>query len=186
MTTFTKREILKNYTDGDKDSAVHYILNKLNIEIETLESDDLNTLRRSVTTLLSRKKDKLAAANRKTERFEKQSKEWLDSTFVVPNLREKCQTFSRKRGRPNVDFSDMSNRSKRREITNISNYLKNDPFKILQAGCYAAKKNKMLDLKGILNKIVSNHENIADMKQSFQACKIRVKSAEEALSFSFR
>lgn len=78
----------------------------------------------------------------------------------------------------------MSDRSERRDITKVSNYLKNGPVSILMAARYAAKKNNMKYLGEILNQIITKPENVAEMKQMLQfSCHIRTKSAEEALAF---
>lgn len=57
MTVFLKKEILEKILhDDDRDRGVQYILEKMQIDIETVNFEDLKRLKASVSSLFTKKK----------------------------------------------------------------------------------------------------------------------------------
>lgn len=138
MSTFTNREILANLSDeNDIKSGIHYILKKLNMDIQIVSAENLDILRISIKNLVAHKKVRFVASFRNKKRFEEKNAKWLNSPFFVPQLRTNRLDMP---GRPKVDYKDMSERSKRKDISQVSNNLKNDPLRILMSVRFAAKK----------------------------------------------
>lgn len=180
MVAFTKLEILEKIDDEKKiESAVKYILNKMNTDTSTLTTECIKNLENSIQNLISQKNKRLKDCHRVKKRFINKNKEWLHSIFFVPELKT---TFNLP-GRPTVNYEDMSERTRRREVSKISTNLKNDPFRILMSARFAAKKRKLDDLAFVLNEILRKQEIVGDLKSAIKSPMVIVKSPEEALAF---
>lgn len=188
MTTFTKREIL-DLEDAQKGSGVQYILNKLKIDRDRIDTKDLQCLTKLISALVSKRNEKFKKEKKSKDLFIEKHKEWINSIFVVPDLRTNNSPIvssTLKRGRPSVEFSEMSDRSKRRVIGEISNQCKNDPLKILMAARYAANKSHDTELSSVLKELISNPQSCVQIKQLIKAPQsFKVKTPEEALAFLF-
>lgn len=157
---FTKREVLAKCSgENGIDNALKFLKCKLNVN----KSDDeyIRELRKCVRQLVTKKNIYFNASHRMYSRFNEKYKNWLDSKFLIPNLVKNRNN----RGRPKKEYNKMSERTKRRNITNVSTELKNNPIRILKTARFAAKKNKMDDLSNILKQILLNKDNLNDIKK---------------------
>lgn len=194
MITFTKREILEVILKNNSvDSGVHYIFSKLNYAEEEVRSQGKEQLRALISALRSRRNSKFQAAKRMQSKFEKCNAEWLDSEFKI----DSCKIIAEKNaqlvssvvlgpGRSPLNFQDKSDRSKRRDASAISAELKHDPYRLINACRYAARRSGYTDLSAILGKIIQNPaEQPAKIRKLIDTPQVSIKpkTAEEALSY---
>lgn len=164
MAKFTKRELLKILLlNNDLSEATDYILLKLNIKSENCLPQKLQDFKASLSALRTRRNQKFEKASRKKDRFEKNNEMWLNSEFIVPDIitagsNEKISSSLTGPGRHCLSFEEKSDRSKRREIANISASLDNDPNRILLACRKAAKVSKNKNLCTIIDNVLKNPE----------------------------
>lgn len=188
MTKFTKREVLEELLKTDNvESTVFYILSKMKLDVNNIESADVERLKASLRALKSRRSEKYNAASGIMDRFETKNAEWLNSDFpVLLTLKtEQEHRLSSHAGRPSLQFHKKSDRSKRRELAIISAEQKHDPERLIMASRYAANRNKNKDLYTVLSKVSQNLEQPRKIRKLLEAPKIPIKqkSAEEALTF---
>lgn len=150
MTEFTKREIFEQYSkEKNINSVINYILLKMNIQISNVHSDSIISLKNAITSLTAKCSAKFQVAKRMKERFELKNCEWLDSNFNVPTLQlmndwhneKACYNSTIGFGRPMKEFEDKSDRPQRREAAKISAEHNHDPWRILAACRYAARRS---------------------------------------------
>lgn len=156
MVKFTKRPILENIPPGgDLSKTLNYILKEFNICLEDAHPTGLQHLKAALSTLRTKRNKKLEVVRRIKEKFEKKNSGWLDSEFIVPNIKSinHNQEYSSnsKPGRPSLSFEKKSDRSKRREAAKIS--LDHNPQKILQVCRYAARYSGDKNLYSVINTI---------------------------------
>lgn len=145
MCQFLKRQILHNIPSGkgDLSQALNDILKELNVRLEEACSNGISLLQIYLATLRTKRNIKLKEVCRIKDKLEKQNESWLNSEFNVPNLEitdenRKSVGTSKPTGRPTLTFQEKSDRSKRREASNISRNLNHDPQMILQSCRHAA------------------------------------------------
>ena len=191
MVTFTKREILEQLVNSENDieSAIQYILEKLQHDPNSICPDAVNHLRISLRTLKSKYKIKYEKANRKQDRFLVQNENWLNTEFNIQTnkLFEKSNVKAAGPGRPKMEFNVKRDRSKRQEIASISAEHNHDPQKLLMACRYAARHSKQIDLDTILARISEIPEQPKKIRKLLDTPQVEIKkkSAEEALAFLF-
>ncbi|XP_043481355.1 uncharacterized protein LOC122510643 [Leptopilina heterotoma] len=197
---FTKINVIKqnilsfNYCFSEKQASEMVLISRKEI-LENISTDNgietgvhLRNLRQSVSSVISKRKAKFEKASRKKAIFESENEKWLNGPLYIPNLEidEPSGTFSSfqiKPGRPKLYFSEMSDRSKRRDAMQVSELCKNDPLRILKAAEAGAKKSKMSELSAIIKKILKSSEYIEIERQLTSVSSVVPKSAEEALTF---
>lgn len=158
MAKFTKRQILENIPPGgDLSVTLNYILKELNICLENACPLGLQRLKAALSTLRTKRNKKLEEVHRIKKKFEQKNSGWLDSEFIVPNIKiinhnQEYPSYSTP-GRPSLPFEKKSDRSKRRQAAKISASLDHNPQKILQACRYAARYSGDKNLYSVINKI---------------------------------
>lgn len=178
MTKFTKREVLGELLKTDNvETTVFYILSKMELNVNNIESADVERLKASLRALKSRRSEKYKAARRIMDKFETKNAEWLNSEFPVllTMKTEREHLTSSHLGRPSLEFHEKSDRSKRRESAKISAEQKHDPEKLLMASCYAANRTDKKDLYTVLNKVSGNLEQPRKVRKLLEAAEIPIK-----------
>lgn len=181
---FSKREILELLLkSSEMDSVLTYILSKLGKNINDLDKENLDRLKLALSTLKAKRNIRFNAASRKTDRFLSKNKDWLDSEFVIPDfIPKKIQTST---GRRSLDYTEKSDRSKRREISAISSNNSHDPQRLILAARHAATVSKKNDLKTVLDdlsKSPSRANKIRKLMQTKETLIIK-KTPLEAVIF---
>lgn len=119
----------------------------------------------------------------------KRKESWLDSEFKVSNLQitddnQQSVATSNPIGRPTLTFQEKSDRSKRRDASNISRNLNHDLQRILQACRHAAKASGDKDLYRVINEISKSPERPKKIRKLLEKPKsLTKKSPQEALAF---
>lgn len=115
--------------------------------------------------------------------FETQNAVWLKSkTSVRPH--EKLVTSSElKTGRPQLTFSQKSNRSKRRHIMELSKKQNNEAEPLVLAAAMAARKSDQLNLAVVLKETVSSPTRASKLRKLVSTAAPVKLSADEALAF---
>lgn len=181
---FSKREILEQLSkSSDIDLVLTYILSKLGKNVDNLNDKNLDRLKLALSTLKTKRNIRFNAACRKTDRFLSKNKDWLDSEFVVPDFIPKKIKIST--GRRPLDYTDKSNRSKRREISAISSSNAHDPQRLILAARHAATVSKKNDLKIVLNDLTKSPSRVTKIRKLMhtEETPIIMKTPLEALVF---
>lgn len=187
MVKLTKREILNSLSSTDSNSAIEYILQKLNVSISSLQNEDIDRLQRAISRLKSKRDTKYEAASRKKCRFEQKNAEWLDSEFSIPKFSidiEKEKASGSRSGRPPLPFCEKSARSQRRDAALISAHHQNDPLKLLMACRHASRLAGKKDLCSVLQEI-SSPTRAAKVRRLMNEPKTFISklTADEALGY---
>ena len=85
---FTKSEIISQFTEGgsiedDSEAAIRYMLERRNIVIGDISEENLAVLRKAISTLRGRRKQKLVDARYRKDLYLKRNAEWLQGRFTV-------------------------------------------------------------------------------------------------------
>lgn len=194
---FTKREIIdvlfsKYDAENDKDDIevpLKFILSQLEIQINSVEEKTLEKLRIFLRKLRSDRNSKWQTVRRISCKFETKYGDWLNSEFLIPDLKSNLDTpvvmsnAKKGAGRPPLQFHEMSDRSKMREIGRISNENKNDSVRLISACRYAAKKSKEKDLEVVLKELEEGPDKAKKIRKLMEVQSIVKLSAVQALSF---
>ncbi|XP_011872388.1 PREDICTED: uncharacterized protein LOC105564550 [Vollenhovia emeryi] len=165
----------------------------MNIQISDIHSDSIISLKNAITSLTAKCSAKFQAAQRIKNRFELKNCEWLNSNFNVPTLQlindcyneKACYNSTIGFGRPIKEFEDKSDRSKRREAATISAQHNHDPWRILAACRYAARRSGEKDLSSTLNELSKNPERPKKIRKLLNTTTTEIikKTPLEALGF---
>lgn len=192
---FNNREILNilsRYSAAseidDIQEAIIYILGKLNVQEHDVDIKWINEVKAAIRTLKSRRKQKWNSVKRIKHKFESKYASWLDSTFCVPDLTlqqydaQSC-TVASKKGRPGLLFDEMSSRSQRRVVAEISAQQQHDPNRILMACRHAARLSGDTDLFAVIKHIQESSSTV--IKKQLEEPKVSIKklTADQALAY---
>jgi len=172
MANFKKAEIVDLLSEYNNDISLvaGFIASKAGISADNC----IKAIKLKVCKLRSEYHVKRSYLKKSSLNFNERHSTWLNSLFLFP-MPLNCGPSER--GRPKLKFSEMSNRSQRREISNICVKHNNDSQKLLEAGTYAAKRSGDKNLSSALNNI----SNRPELKRE-----LLKKSAHEALAFFFK
>lgn len=170
---FSNYECESEYEIDNIEAVVTFILEKLQLQINSIEDKSLEKLRISLRTIRSKRNQKWNSVHRIRSKFETKYAYWLNSSFEIPdlvtNIEQSASSSEHKSnsraGRPPPSFQDLSKRSKMREVAKISLQNKNDPLRLISACRYAAKKSKEKDFELILKEIEESVDRGSKIKE---------------------
>lgn len=129
---------------------------------------------------------KWRSANRQKEKFDRVNKVWLNTSFGIDEFIQKDgiedSASSSKRGRPEKEFSELSDRSKRRLIANEVDRKSDSSEKVLMIARRTAFNNQQFNLMNVLGHILKNQNNAHSMFVKLKKHR-GLMSAEEAFTF---
>lgn len=166
---FTNREILNIFKGYMYDEVIQHILNKSKLNLTSLDMVQKDLLKSKIKYIFKYSKSKLESCSRNKARYEIKHKDWLDSNFDLDDI-FKIKKNNISPGRPQADFEELSERSKRRRILKMSSDNKNDPYRILMSAEFAAKKCNDKSLAKSIKSILLQKSSTS-------------KTPEEALAF---
>lgn len=144
------------------------------------------TLRCKIRNVFTKFVNKWRCANRQKRRFESDNKVWLNTSFNIDQfvLHDGIEDFasSSKRGRPEKEFSDLSDRSKRRLIANEVDRKSDSSEKVLMIAKRIAFNNQQFNLMNVLGHILKNQNNAHSMFVKLKDNR-GLMSAEAAFTF---
>ncbi|GBO46148.1 hypothetical protein AVEN_51500-1 [Araneus ventricosus] len=105
-------ELIKESLDKSIDEKFQFLENRV-AEITRCPDAEKSSLKRSLSHFKSDFKKKWSSANRKEERFLQKNRDWLENIIQVPIY------SSNFRCRPQKDFIESSERSKRRKTVEL-------------------------------------------------------------------
>lgn len=189
MAKLTKKEVIDLiYKNNNINTTVSEVLNKLNMSADNIIEKDLKRLRNSLSLLKSRHITKFNAARRMKSRYDFENSDWLSSEFIFSiSNSENMQNISQSRlinGRPTIQFEQQKERTQRRYVSTLSANANHNPERLLIACRYAAKRQGNNDLCNVVNEVLKSPEQPTKIRKCIAvASSIRIKTAEEALSF---
>lgn len=128
------------YSESDQNKkstkVFEYVIDK--IHENQLAEDYINTIRQKVNSFCLNVSTKWKIVNRCYNTYKIKYANWLELELEI----EKYISPPKPVGRPLLDFEDKSERSKRRDASNLSNEMGNQTALMVQAAMTSARKEK--------------------------------------------
>lgn len=177
--------LLSGNKEKKKEALLNVVLEK-NGEANPSE-EYLKYLREKLRLFCIKLDKKWQESSRKSHYFKSRNAQWLKSEIIFKNYRaiSEVPRSSLGAGRPRLIFSDMSDRSKRREAAELSTSKQNETDLLLRAACVSARKGGKNDLAVVLKETMQSPTRPSKLRKLCHkdAKKPVALSDEEALAF---
>lgn len=169
-------EIILNSAQKKIDDKLIYMEERV-FEISNCPEEEKQNMSRCLRHFKSDFKRKWVGANYTQDRFIKLNEQWLDSTITLPKF-----SFQNP-GRPMKDFSELSERSKRRKTEELRNQATSEELTF--AACMSQRASGDTNAAELIKKITETPTSATKIKKviaSAEKCTIKKLSPSKALA----